>query len=129
MSQFDAEFRDAAEEIIAEFVATPTTMQRVRDAYTDTTGANSMSLVASASVLASPAIDYSVKEIDGMNILQGDMRMFVDAKSLEALVFDPVPTSEIQVLVDQQGKKRRVVSVRPYPGGDQLALYELQLRV
>lgn len=125
MGSFDQLAQDLSKSIIEIFVTNPTTFERVEEVYNEDTG-KSTKIREEVSVLASPPVGFAYNEIGG-SVLAQDMRMYVAAKSLGE--FDPVPTSNVQVLITVGVRKFKVIRSMPIYGGDEVALYDLQLRL
>jgi len=71
---------------------------------------------------ASPPIRYKLAEIDGSAIQRGDFALYVAAANLTI-----EPTPELDHVI-RNGSRYHIVFARPFAGGDQIALYQLQCR-
>lgn len=128
MGSFDTLFRGLAKTITKIFVKVPATLTRLRQVVVEETDETTLILDKEVEVLISPPFPFDIQELNDTKILAQDLRCYLPAKSVEDLGFDPVPTSNVQIIVNTQGRKYRLISIRPLAGGDEMALYEMQLR-
>lgn len=89
--------------------------------YDPVTGEGSESICKTLTVKASPAIDFEQRYIDGDSVRRGDVRIFLAAKGL---AFVPV----IDMLVEFDTFKFKVIAILPLHSGEQVAAFELQCR-
>jgi hypothetical protein len=120
--------RDLSEVLIDALSDEVVTMQRTRRQYEPTSGTDVSFIELEVSVKASPPFPFSKRYVDGVTVLGTDKRMIVAAKVLDELGFDPVPASDVQVVVQARGEVFHVREATPYSSGDQEAAYELHLR-
>lgn len=89
--------------------------------YDPATGEGFESIVKTLTVKASPPIDFQQQYVNGDSVRRGDVRIFLAAKGL---AFIPI----IDMLVEFDSEKFKVISVLPLHSGEQVAAYELQCR-
>lgn len=137
MGNFDDLFQELAEVVTELFVETPATFRRVREVYNEDLDKDTTIVDGEVEVLITPPAPFTHLDVGGGLVGQGakaspvldqDLRTLVPAKSLDEVSFDPVPTSEVQVFVTTRGRTYKVVMAQIVAGGDEVALYRLQLR-
>ena len=129
MGQLDQVFRDTAPILIALFVDKLSTFRRVRQVYGPLTGTDVPVTDAEVEVRLTPPEPYNIREIDGDSVLTQDLKAFAAALTLDDLEFDPIPTSEVTISIQTRGRVYKAVTVKPVISGDEVALYEFQLRL
>lgn len=127
MGFLDEVFRDVSESLVNLFVDTPVTLTRTVATYNSDTNTESVS-EDSVSVKASPPFPFNVRDIDNKAVLAQDLMILIPAKTLEDQNFDPVPDSDTTVIIKVGGRDYSVVKVKKFTSGDQVALYEMQIR-
>jgi len=115
----DAEMRQVASDLAGELGKTVTFLQveEVFDPSTGTTTTNT----TETELTAVPPQDFRFEQMDGTLIQSGDMMLGLPAVDV------PVrPTTEHKVKMD--GSTWSIVAVRPQASGEEIALYQLQVR-
>lgn len=121
MTQSDIEFAALALELLAEdykdvvFTEAPDT-----DDYDPTTGRTTLP-VTTWTVKSAPPFSYAEQMVNGNTVQADDLRLLI-AGSGQSFV----PTTTQQVAFDS--KTFRIVAVRPYYSGDDIAAWEVQVR-
>lgn len=115
----DAEMRALADDLTSEFGKTVTFVE-VSKTFDPSTG--STTETTTETTLASvPPQDFAFSEMDGSLIQQGDLVIGLPAKTV------PVePTTQDRLKID--GDTWQIVAVRPVASGEQVALYNVQVR-
>ena len=91
------------------------------DAYDPTTGDKSAGTPTDYTKKITPFEMYDEKYIDGDVVKAGDVRVLLPANSLE---FDPKTGMDVVVALN----KYKVIHQKPIYTGEQIGLYDLQLR-
>jgi hypothetical protein len=123
MGALDSVFKDLASTLIGALVSNTATLVRAVAAdYDPTTGEELNAAVESYSVRITPPEKFDIKEIDGSSILQHDLRTYIAAKDLTTNPETRKDTLSFGNVV------YNVVKVTPHYSGDEVCLWELQLR-
>jgi len=77
-------------------------------------------------VRSSPPMAYNINEIDGSNILQGDMKIIISATEIKDL---GLKKSDLERgMITTNGETFSIVNVKSYVSGNMNAAFELQVR-
>lgn len=79
-------------------------------------------------VNASPPLVYTIDEIDGSNILQGDIHNIIGASDLKRDISTVSKERLLQSILEINGEALTIINVMPMISGTKIAGYELQLR-
>lgn len=129
MGMLDEVMRGLGKDLIDLFVDNEATLiKRVTtyDEITDTETTDDTTEV----LKVSPPFPYDTFKVDDKTILADDLMVLVPAKVLDELSFslDVVPNSETTYFLTIAGVTYSLMNKKRYASGDQVALYELQLR-
>lgn len=123
MGALDSVFRDLASTLIGSFVSnTATIVRAVAADYDPVSGQEMQAAVQSYSIKISPPEQFNIDEIDNTTILRYDLRTYIAAKDL---AIEPEPRKDT---LSFGSVVYNVMKVTPHYSGDQVALWELQLR-
>lgn len=123
MGALDSVFRDLASTLIGAFVSNTASLVRaVSVDYDPISGQEMQASVQSYSVKISPPEQFTMDEIDNTTILRYDLKTYIAAKDL---VIQPEPRKDT---LSFGSVVYNVMKVTPHYSGDQVALWELQLR-
>lgn len=123
MGLLDEVFADVAQTLIGEFSDTPATITRTTQDYDPETGEESGAVTQEVAAKTSPPSPFALRDINGTNILQGDVTVLVASADLGAFV----PSHQTDTLT-RGGITYRIVSVEPISSGDSIAAYQLHCR-
>lgn len=117
MSQFYDNLAQTASGLLHQFGQSVTFHRGVVGQYDPSTGKPAVSTLSYTGFGA--AFDYSRKEIDGTNVLSGDIKFLLERTTTTPAVHD---------VVTIDGKGYRVLVVTPTAPGGTVVMYECQLR-
>ena len=120
MSTFSDQMAATALSLLTQYGEAITLTKYTRGSYSPSTLANSTGTTSATSGGFGVPIDYDGTEVNEGLVKQGDVRLYVNALSLE-------PETNDTVSLDS--RVYRIVSVRRYAINSENVLYELQLRV
>ena len=123
MGKLDTKFNNLVPRLLGKFRTT--TDQLIDDETTEdfATGENIPAFLGPWTVTASPAFNYTEREIDGEQIKRGDKRIIIAAKNLTTT---PDPQKHKYL---KGGVTYEVITVKQIEAGDSVVAYKLQLRV
>jgi hypothetical protein len=123
MGALDTAFRDIASSLIGVFVSDLSTLTRTpAPVYDPALGEDLAAAPTTYSIKVAPPENYKSHEIDGTAVRRTDLKTYVAAKDLAV-----VPDSQTDTLTFNS-VVYKIVSVKGHQSGDQIALWELQLR-
>lgn len=123
MGALDSPLRNLASTLISAFTDNYATLVRITSAgYDPVSGQEIQAAIQSYSVKITPPEKYREKEIDGTAIKQSDLKVYIAAQDLAVS-----PTARTDTLA-VGSTVHNVVSVTAHFSGDQVCLWELQLR-
>jgi hypothetical protein len=79
-------------------------------------------------VKCSPPANYQINEIDGTNILNGDIKLIIGAAQLKRAITTVNKERLERSTIEINGEYLTVVSVEPIYSGELISAYKLQLR-
>lgn len=115
----DAEMRDTAKEL-ADELGKPVTITRETSSFDPSTG-DTTTTTTDYNANAAPPEQFNLDKVDGTLVQAGDVILAVPAKGLSIS-----PNTSDKAKFD--GDTYTIASVRPRYSGEQVALWELQLR-
>jgi len=101
---------------------------RVCEQYDPTTGRTIKAPAESFTVNASPPLAYSINEIDGSNILQGDVHNIIGASDLKRDISTVSKERLIRSILNINGEDLTIINAMPMVSGTEIAGFELHLR-
>lgn len=123
MGILDSPLRDLASTLISTFVDTASTLVRVLDSGDDpVTGETFPAAIQPFSVKTTPPENYKLHEIDGTAIQKSDLRLYIAAKDI---AISPSPRTDT---LNLGGLVLNIIKVSPHYSGDQVCLWEMQVR-
>lgn len=123
MGALDTAFRDVASSLIGVFVSNSSTLTRtLTPVYDPALGEDLSATPTTYSIKVAPPENYKFYEADGTAIRRTDLKTYIAAKDLAV-----VPDSQTDTLTFNS-VVYKIVSVKAHQSGDQIALWELQLR-
>ena len=128
MAVLDEPMAEVAQILVNTFVDKTRAFRRVVTTYNPLDPSASTSVTALEQIKTGPIAPYETREVNGASILTGDKRVVVTRKHLEAKGFDPHPSSDTVVSVQDAGEWLKVLRVKDFESGDVAAAYELHLR-
>lgn len=120
-TQLDKKMRATAERLITKFGKAAQYTQHSDGAYDPSTGAVSSAGPDSHNVTIAPPAGYDEHFVDGDSVQSSDLKTSLSASMIS---FEPAVRDELTV----DGKRYTILHVNPLYSGEQVALYELQLR-
>ena len=132
MGLFDELFQGMAQVITELFVNTPATFIRLKDEYDPKSGVSVSVELDRVEALITPPFPFDIKQVDGESVMSQDLQAIVPALELlkdDGTTFDPIPTTEVSISVETRGRSYRAARVEVFSGGDEDAMYGLQLRL
>lgn len=124
---FDELFQGLSAAVIELFTTEQWYFVRLGLFYDEAADVETPVVLDSVNSLISPPSPFDARFVDGKRILAKDLRSIASAEHLGD--FDPVPTSDVTVTVTSpEGRVYQVEGAREFRGGDEVAMYGLQLR-
>lgn len=126
MALLDPIFRGLGKDLLALLGGTATLQKTVEDYDPDTD--TSTTTTTEVVVKHSPPEAYTGYDIDGTVIQAGDAKTMVSAKELDEKGFSLAPGSHTRTYMVIGTQRWTIVRVNEIRSGDEVAVYELQLR-
>jgi hypothetical protein len=117
----DPVMRPLAKGLISQFGLNATLVREV-ETYDPSTGKNTVAST-SYTITTSPPAPYNQNRVNGTTILQGDLQVLIAG--------DGFPATEPDINTDKvvfEGERWQVVASNPVYSGEQIAMWEVQLR-
>lgn len=123
MGALDSPLRQLASTLISTFVDNFATLVRISAAgYDPVTGEEIQAAIQSYSVKTTPPEKYRDIEINGTSVKQYDLRVYIAAQDI---AISPTPRTDTIAIGNVV---HNVIKVTSHFSGDQVCLWELQLR-
>lgn len=119
MSTFSDQMAAVGLELLTEFGEAVTFSRTATGDYSPSTATLTTGAVTTWTGYGAP-VDYDTRDINGVNIEQGDVKLFVNAVTTVPMRGDALILDSITY---------RIMSVRKYAISSENVLYELQLRI
>lgn len=107
--------------VLAKYGVDATFTIELARGYDPETGKSTRIDTQTHTVKATPPAAYSIREIDGERVRASDMRIYISGANVPF-------TLDIGQTVAISGQKWTVVAIGPVKSGDDVALYECQVR-
>ena len=129
MGMLDEVMRGLPKDLIDLFVDNDATLMKRVTVYNELTDTEAVTNTP-VDLKVSPPFPYDSYRIDDKTILMDDLMVLVSAKDLDDLGFslEIVPGEEVKHFLTIAEVTYSVMNKKRYASGDQVALYELQLR-
>ena len=126
---FDTIFAGAsgvAENLLHTLGITAVVKLRPDTTYNPSTGDQTELVPDEITVYASPPESYGINEIDGTNIVTGDVKNTIGANPLNIANVAQEELERAELIIN--GETLKIVAVNPVYSGNSIAAYELQMR-